>query len=146
MVSVYGCNESLNKYGGSLKRKEYNGGAWTKSRFNSFITSTLRSGARRWAPKFDTLNAAKTEKKTNVKTGRLAQHYQCELCNQEFTQKDMEVDHINPAVDPQKGFTTWDDFIDRLFCERDNLQALCKSCHKIKTKQEKEERTKHANQ
>lgn len=146
MVYAYGCNESLIKSGGSLKRKHFNGGAWTEGRFNSFITSTLRAGARRWQPKYDTLNAAKTEKKINVKTGRMAQHYQCELCKQEFTQKDMEVDHIKPVVDPKKGFTTWDNFIDRLFCEKHNLQAICKPCHKVKTKEEKQERTKNANQ
>jgi hypothetical protein len=120
-----------------MKRKEYNGGAWTEGRFNSFVTSTLRAGARRWQPKYSTLNAAKTEKKINVKTGRLAQHFRCELCQGEFTAKDMEVDHIKPVVDPKKGFESWDKFIDKLFCEASNLQAICKPCHKIKTTKEK---------
>jgi len=127
------------------KRKTFNGGNWTEGRFNSFITSTLRSGARRWQPKYDTLNASKTEKKINQKTGRLAQHYRCGLCMGEFTQKDMEVDHILPVVDPTKGFVSWDVFIDRLFCEAHNLQAICKPCHLAKTKLEKQER-KNANQ
>lgn len=52
----------------------------------------------------------------------------------------MQVDHIKPVVDPKKGFTTWDDFIDRLYCESKNLQAICKGCHTIKTKQEREVR------
>jgi 5-methylcytosine-specific restriction endonuclease McrA len=120
-----------------MKRKEYNGGAWTEGRFNSFVTSTLRAGARRWAPKYQTLNAAKTEKKINVKTGRVAQHFRCELCQEEFTAKDMEVDHIKPVVDPKKGFESWDKFIDKLFCEASNLQCVCKPCHKIKTTKEK---------
>ncbi len=120
------------------KRSEWNGGRWTEGRFNSFVISTLRAGARRWQPKYDTLNAAKTEKKINPKSGRLAQHFQCSLCKNEFTQKDMEVDHIKPVVDPKKGFTTYDDFINRLFCEASNLQAICKGCHSIKTKKEKE--------
>ena len=51
-----------------------NGGKWTEARYRSFITSTLRAGSRKWPPKYETLNAAKTEKKTNEKTGRLAQH------------------------------------------------------------------------
>lgn len=127
------------------KRKTYNGGNWTEGRFNSFITSTLRAGARRWQPKYDTLNASKTEKKINPKTGRLAQHFRCELCGNEFTQKDMEVDHIKPVVDPAKGFVSWDTFIDRLFCEAENLQAICKPCHLAKTKLEKQER-KNGNQ
>lgn len=70
----------------------------------------------------------------------MAQHFRCKICQGEFTQKDMEVDHIKPVVDPKKGFVSWDDFIDRLFCEANNLQAICKGCHKIKTKKEKEVR------
>lgn len=88
------------------------------------------------------MNAAKTEKKINVKTGRLAQHFSCELCNNEVTAKDMQVDHIKPIIDPKKGFTTWDDLIDRLFCEKDNLQAICVTCHATKTAKEKAVRTK----
>jgi 5-methylcytosine-specific restriction endonuclease McrA len=122
------------------KRTTYNSGAWTEGRYRSFITSTLRAGARRWPPKYDTLNAAKTEKKVNAKTGRMAQHYRCAKCKEEFTSKDMEVDHIKPVVSPTKGFVSWDSFIENLFCEADNLQAICKSCHKEKSKKETQKR------
>jgi len=123
--------------------RQYNGGNWTLGRFNSFITSTLRAGARRWQPKYDTLNAAKTEKKINVSSGRMAQHFKCSLCKEEFPAKSMEVDHILPAVDPIVGFTTWDEFINRLFCEADNLQAICKACHKIKSSTERKTRNEN---
>lgn len=52
----------------------------------------------------------------------------------------MNVDHILPAVDPEKGFESWDVFIDRLFCEKENLQAICVPCHKVKTQEEKKGR------
>ena len=136
MVSACGCSVTKDRYG-SFQLREYNGGSWTVGRFNSFVTSTLRAGARRWQPKYTTLNNAKTEKKINEKTGRLAQHYRCTSCKGEFTAKDMEVDHINPAVDPAIGFISWDAFIDRLFCEAENLQAICKGCHKIKSSLER---------
>lgn len=111
----------------------YNGGEWSLGRFNSFVTSILRSGSRRWGPKYQTLNAAKTEKKINPKSGRLAQHFTCAHCKLEYTAKDCQVDHIKPI-----GFDkTWDEFIDGLFCEADNLQVLCKTCHSKKTKLEK---------
>lgn len=122
-----------------------NGGKWTEARYRSFITSTLRAGSRKWPPKYETLNAAKTEKKTNEKTGRLAQHYKCAGCNSEFTQKDVQVDHIKPVIDPKKGFISWDMYIERMFCEGKNLQVLCKDCHLVKTKKEKEIAKKHAN-
>lgn len=127
---------------GSSRR---NGGKWTEARYRSFVTSTLRAGSRKWPPKYETLNAAKTEKKTNKATGRLAQHYLCAMCEQEYTQKDVQVDHIKPVIDPKKGFVSWDTYIDRMFCEAPNLQVLCKICHADKTKLEKEISKKYAN-
>lgn len=96
----------------------------------------LRSGSRRWPPKYNKLNAAKTEKKINPKTKRLAQHYQCASCLEEFVSSEVEVDHIIPVVDPKVGFISWDDYIAKLYCDEDNLQVLCKVCHKRKTKEE----------
>ena len=114
-------------------RTTYNDGQWTAGRFNSFVTSILRSGSRRWGPKYSTLNEAKTEKKINPKSGRLAQHFECNSCHKEYTAKDVQVDHITPI-----GYDkNWDEFIDGLFCERENLQVLCTVCHSIKTKQER---------
>ena len=109
---------------------------WTEGRRKAFIVSVLRSGSRRWPPKYLTLNEAKTEKKINVCTKRLAQHYKCASCLQEFTQKDIQVDHLVPAVDPKTGWVDWNTFIERLFCEKDNLQCLCRECHSAKTKEE----------
>jgi hypothetical protein len=40
----------------------------------------------------------------------------------------------------EDGFTTWDDVINRMFCEKENLQVLCHECHKAKTQEEKESR------
>jgi 5-methylcytosine-specific restriction endonuclease McrA len=99
--------------------------------------SVLRAGSRRWPPKYETLNEAKTEKKINPKTGRLAQHFSCKECKTDFPQKEVAVDHKKPIVDPKVGFVDWDTFIERLFCEKKNLQVLCKSCHGEKTKKEK---------
>ncbi len=95
----------------------------------------LRSGSRKWPPKYQTLNEAKTEKKVNVKTGRVAQHFRCASCGNDFPAKEVEVDHINPIANA--GQVTWDEFIHRLYCEQDNLQVLCKEDHKKKTKEER---------
>ena len=114
-----------------------NGGKWTEARYKGFITSLLRSGSRRWPPKYETLNEAKTKKKINKTTGRLAQHYRCNSCEKEFPLKSIQVDHIEPIIDPKVGFTSWDDFIHRLFCEKENLQTLCVKCHKAKSLKER---------
>lgn len=41
----------------------------------------------------------------------------------------MEVDHI-VEVGP---FTNWNEFVPRVFCGQENLQALCTTCHMKKT-------------
>lgn len=120
-----------------------NGKQWTEARFRSFIISALRAASRRWGQKYAALDVAFTERKTNKKTGLLAKHFRCASCSNEFIATDVQVDHIHPVVDPKKGFNTWDEYIDRMFCEVDGYQVLCKPCHKTKTDQEKSERKKN---
>lgn len=111
---------------------------WSDARWHSFVVSVLRSGTRKYPPKYETLNEAKTEKKTNIKTGRLAQHYQCKACQGEFSAKDVQVDHIQDVVDPLVGFIDWDTYIKRMYCGKDNLQVLCVPCHSLKTQESKD--------
>ena len=116
-------------------------GQWTEARFISFIKSSLRSASRRWSP------IHKTKKDANVSYGL----YKCAGCGQivpptkkvkDKRTQNIFVDHIKPIIDPVKGFTTWDDFIENLFCEQDNLQLLCKDCHDAKSNYEKSLRKK----
>lgn len=118
--------------------------AWTQSRFESFVKSVLRAGSRKWPPKYKVLNEAKCGKKINETTGRMAEHYLCAGCGELFPAKLVAVDHIEPVV-PATGFDDWDGVIQRLYCPAGNLQVLCKDCHKLKTKQENEERKAHNN-
>lgn len=117
----------------------YNNGQWTAARFNSFIKSALRSASIRWPPKYSCLNKAYIGKKVNRKTGRLAKHFKCNSCNEEFPQSEIAVDHIDSVIDPIIGFVSWDEVIRRMFCEEDGLQVLCKQCHLIKTTAEKQQ-------
>lgn len=70
--------------------------------------------------------------------------YKCECCGEvvaptlfdEDKRKRVSnvfVDHIVPVVDPEVGFTTWDDIVERMFCDSSNLQLLCGKCHKAKS-------------
>ena len=117
-----------------------NSGKWTEARYRQFIRSALRSAFRKWGPKFEVLKAAATERRVNPKSGKLAMHYKCAACTKELPLKEVQVDHIKPIV--PTAFTTWDDFINRLYCEKRGLQVLCKGCHKIKSANERAKRGK----
>lgn len=56
------------------------------------------------------------------------------------TAKEAHVDHIDPVIDPDVGFVSWDVVIERLFVEADKLQVLCDVCHKLKTANERRNR------
>jgi 5-methylcytosine-specific restriction endonuclease McrA len=115
----------------------YNNGKWTEARFTSFIKSALRSASQRWPPKFSALSDAKRGKRINQASGRLAEHYLCAACGNTFPAKEVQVDHIHPVIDPDTGFTSWDDVIVRMFCEKEGYQILCKPCHKAKSNTER---------
>jgi 5-methylcytosine-specific restriction endonuclease McrA len=92
--------------------------------------------------KYKALKAAFAGRQVNAKTGKLAMHYKCAKCKKLFVAADVQVDHVQPVVDPKKGFVGWDVYIDRMFCEIENLQVLCRSCHAVKTADEKKQRSK----
>lgn len=126
-----------------MANKTRNGETWTEARFHSFVKGGLRSASQRWPPKYSVLNEACTGQKINHNTGRLAKHYRCSNCGFDFPQKQVEVDHVVPVIGPE-GFVSWDMVVERMFCEKDKLAVLCKPCHKIKSKQENEERKSNA--
>lgn len=57
----------------------------------------------------------------------------CAECKEVFPAKQTQVDHIEP-IGVQPPGQTWDSYLDRKFCPVTNLQVLCLSCHKRKTK------------
>lgn len=94
----------------------------------------------RWPPRNECLSKAKTRRKKNKKTNRLAQHYKCNKCKKDFTLKEVVVDHIHPVIDPKRGFVSWDEYIDRMFPDISGFQILCQNCHKEKSNMENKQR------
>jgi 5-methylcytosine-specific restriction endonuclease McrA len=126
-----------------MSNREYNDGEWTEARFRAFIISALRAYMKRFPPKWKALKAASIGRIINKRSGRLAEHYKCAGCTDNFVARDVQVDHIEPVVSPQEGFQDWWTYMNRLYCEAENLQVLCKPCHKQKTAEERKERVKN---
>jgi 5-methylcytosine-specific restriction endonuclease McrA len=115
--------------------KTRNAGTMTESAFWSFIRSALRQKSRWWKPITECKMKARRAYKGPLKRQKF--EYQCNNCKNWFPEKKINVDHIvgagslNCAADLPG-------FVERLFCEQDNLQVLCTECHDKKTKLEKE--------
>ena len=114
--------------------KVRNGGTMTESAFWSFIRSTLRQKSRWWKP----ITECRLKAKRNYKGPNKRQkfEYQCKECKNWFPQKEINVDHIIPAGSLNCA-QDLPGFVERLFCEINNLQVLCTTCHDNKTKLEK---------
>jgi hypothetical protein len=113
---------------------------WTAGKFRTFITGVLRSGFRKYPSKYETLKEASVGKKLNHKTKRIAEHFKCAECKQDYPAKEVNVDHVSPVVCPVEGFVNWDVYIKRMFCGKENLQVLCKTCHDLKSAEERKVR------
>ena len=108
--------------------KTRNNGTWTEARFRSFVTSALRRASGRWAPKHACRKSARV--------GR--NQYRCAACKQVVGNSETHIDHIEPVVDPVRGFQGWDEYVARLFVEADGFRLLCTACHSEVTAQQRE--------
>lgn len=114
--------------------KTRNAGTMTESAFWSFIRSALRQKSRWWKP----ITECKLKSKRTYKGPNKRQkfEYQCNTCKNWFPEKQINVDHICPAGSLNSA-QDLPGFVERLFCEQENLQVLCSDCHNIKTQNEK---------
>lgn len=93
---------------------------------DTFAKGILRRGSLMWRPISEAKRLAR----------KAPNQYECAMCKELFRDKEVQVDHRNPVIDIEKGWQGWDSFIERLFCEVDQLDVLCKTCHGVKTAHE----------
>jgi 5-methylcytosine-specific restriction endonuclease McrA len=111
------------------------GDTWTESRYFQFIRTALRGAFSRYPVKYQVLQEAK-----RIVTGQRHKYeHQCASCKNWFKAKEVQVDHIKPAGS-LKCYDDLPSFVSNLFCEADNLQVLCKPCHKAKTAEERKKK------
>ena len=112
------------------------GGLWTEAQYITFVKNQLRGATWKWAV------TSKIKTKSRVSRGI----YKCNLCSNLIPNKLTIVDHIRPVMSPFSiGKIDWNEVINNLFCEEDNLQVICEECHTLKTKQEKDLRKEYMN-
>ena len=118
--------------------KTRNSGQWTEARFFGFIRSALRRASSRWPPACkEVFEAARRPYKGRNK--RQKWEFQCASCKKWKMRKDVQADHIVPCG-TLRSFDDLPAFCTNLFCEVDGLQVLCKTCHNVKTKEERNAR------
>lgn len=108
-------------------------------KFWQFLRSGLRRLSQRYPPLYEALAAAK--RPYNGPNKRQKVCYECAECKGLFATKEVAVDHIKPCG----SLSCKDDvanFIETLFCERENLQVLCSTCHSLKSIMDKHSCTK----
>lgn len=111
-----------------------------------WLLPQLRDVYRTWPQK----SVARDRAKVRVEIGRYKNgnpeykiKFKCYICEELFEKQDTQIDHVDSVVDPQVGFVDWNTYIDRLFCDADNLRCACKPCHQLKTLWENDERKRH---
>jgi 5-methylcytosine-specific restriction endonuclease McrA len=116
--------------------KTRNNGQWTEAKYRGFVRSALRTAWMKWPP-----NQA-TKKNARVARGL----YTCEGYQRSphTVQNSIKIDGkrrnniFTDHIVPVGSHVDWNATVEGMFAEADNLQLLCKACHDLKTKHERE--------
>lgn len=68
----------------------------------------------------------------------------CPNCKLKTPSYQMQLDHVEPVIHLGESLDdiTWDELVTRIWCSEDNLEPLCLTCHRIKSKLENSQRRK----
>jgi 5-methylcytosine-specific restriction endonuclease McrA len=118
------------------KRPKYNQeaairGALRRAFSRSPIVQEVMAESRREVPRFT--KDGSRHKKNWVQR-------QCQVCDEWVSTSKIAVDHMIPVISIELGKQDWNEFINRLWCDKANLQRICDPCHDSKTYSEKIDR------
>lgn len=114
-------------------------GAWRRKFTQSPIVDEIMDAGTRRVPRYN-----KDGSRAKVDSKEI----HCQVCNQWVKaslngKNNAQVDHIIPVIDVLNvtgEVKDWNEYHDRLFCNKSNLQRICSPCHDMKTKKERETR------
>lgn len=118
--------------------KNKGGGTLTTAQYFAIIRSALREGYRKHYP-LSRMVREKAKRPSQSDNKRVKWEYQCAHCHGWFLGKDTQVDHIIECGELNK-YSDIVRFVRTLFCEEDNLQVLCSTCHDKKTQNYRREK------
>lgn len=105
------------------------------NKLKAWVVNALRRASYRWPARSEAMKAARISRGL----------YLCNICKGTFGAKEIAVDHVVSVVG-ETGFTTFDEYIKRLFCNVSGFQILCRAtCHLNKTNQENQLRKEYRN-
>jgi len=121
---------------------------WTESWFKSQVRGNLRQLFMQWPRRKEVLDAVRLEEWPPTQAGKPRKRpvvwYICSECGAKCKTAEnkhnhpiIEVDHIDPVgkLDSTPGGLI--EFINRLFCDPKNLRAVCRPCHRQKTRSDR---------
>jgi 5-methylcytosine-specific restriction endonuclease McrA len=119
----------------SKKTRNYN--TFTEAKYWGLIRSSLRKAFQFWRPAQE---AKKLVRRKLLINGHVRWMYQCANCEDFFTDKETQVDHVEP-LGPLSELRHLPEFVNRLTPESlGAFQCVCKGCHQLKTNAERRER------
>lgn len=107
-----------------------------KGKINSIFA---RSELRR-----QVLEAAVIPNYSDPSRPRVQKWVRCNICKHPEAASYIDIDHILPKIPVDGSFDemTFDEYINKVWCDVSNLQALCPDCHNVKSKNENKLRRK----
>lgn len=112
------------------------------------IKGALRRAFSRSDLRKAVLEASVVKGYTDPTRPRVKTWCRCELCEKLEPKSYMEIDHKQPLIPLDKSLEEmlWEEVINRLWCELDNLQSICTQCHTLKSTRENKERRENKKQ
>lgn len=113
------------------------------SRINNKERSLLIGAIRRVFARSDlrreVLESVKVVMHYDVQHPRVKHWSRCPLCKKIAPRYQFAVDHIEPVIPVHRTQLdmSWDEIIDAIWCDKKNLQPICKKCHSTKTSYER---------
>ena len=114
---------------------------WSTAKVFTHIRGGLRYAWLKWPPRQEVL----MRNRRAVTGKRHKWEYQCEMCQEWFKFKEVEIDHIEPCGSFRE-FTHAGEFIKKMFVGVDKLRRLCKPCHVEVSRKQNLERIERAKQ